>query len=534
MPNYIRHFQTITAHEAKIRQSPNTISCLVNVLKYIKEVLDDDATQTLFEMISHHLNTKDDTAHHLNLELLTDQLFEALQCAFVSIGLYNNDRVMTNQLVDFFEDIYDGSGHYVGSKVVQIGTIYDTDEYVPSNYTNFAKWLLSNPNIYTGEIPDDYDAFKLGLTLLLAKEWFKVNHDTIVDAHANSISLRLSKLIAKSSVSPSYWFSFVSFSDSIYKLIGSDTYEKLMILVRQRLVEMGSPLTVNFDAYEDTEELSLVYGYNESTLLVDSFFQNMFELDGTGVKIIQLDRSSMITLMQSGADVFIGYDTLMDDLGEIDRHILDKKQMNYYSEHLSFVTTVDMTPEYRDELIALRSQVNSNYMKAYHVHTILNKNDFGINISAGIGHLTPTRTIDLINLIGLSKSIVAVSLIPYTDNLNVLHNKLVVSFDNYNPAFTTTLIDDIKEGDFKNITIVLSASAEQLSVTYSLNNNFTAVHFPNTNRMFDADPYFLFVGPKLLEPIKGSTRLSDLKLYGKSLSAEDAEAIIFGFRPYYY
>ena len=521
-------------HEAKLRQSPTVISCLVNVLKYIKEVLSDDATQSLFELIGDHLNTKGKEAHYLNLELMTDQIFKALQSAFVSIGLYTNARVVNGQVVDFFEDIYDGTIPYTGSKIVQVGSIYDTDEFVAKNYKNFAKWLISNPAIYTDDIPEDYDAFRIGLTLRLAKEWFSVNHNTIIDAHANSISLKLAKLVVKSEVSPAYWFTFTSYADSVYKLMGSYSYDRLMTLVRQRLIDMGSPLTINFDAYEDTEELPLTYGYNEVTLIVDSFFDNIFELDGSGVRIIQLDRSSMITLSQGSSVAFEQYDTLLDDLGETDRKIYDHKIMNYYSDHLSFVTTPEMTQEYRDLLIALRSHVNTNYIKAYHVHTILNKSGFGINVSAGIGHLTSIRTIDLINLTGLSKSVVAVSLIPYFDNLNVLHNKLVVSFDNYNPAFTTVLIDDIKEDDYKNISIVLSASPEELLITYTLDNNYSVITLPNINRMFDVDPYFLFVAPKLLEPVKGITRLSDLKLYGKSLTTEDAEAIISGYRPYYH
>ena len=37
----------------------------------------------------------------------------------------------------------------------------------------------------------------------------------------------------------------------------------------------------------------------------------MLELEGTGATILQLDRSSMITLIQSGPDAFVGYDTLL-------------------------------------------------------------------------------------------------------------------------------------------------------------------------------------------------------------------------------
>ena len=78
----IRKFDTISRHQAKLTQKPSVIRCLAAVLKYIKEVLEDDGTQTLFQLIEGHLTTKDHTAHHINLKLLSIQILNEISSSF--------------------------------------------------------------------------------------------------------------------------------------------------------------------------------------------------------------------------------------------------------------------------------------------------------------------------------------------------------------------------------------------------------------------------------------------------------------------
>jgi hypothetical protein len=166
----------------------------------------------------------------------------------------------------------------------------------------------------------------------------------------------------------------------------------------------------------------------------------------------------------------------------------------------------------------------------FHVASVLHKNNFGIHVELSINHLVEERTLDLINIVGLSKSVLCLCLIPYRDVYGTLFNRLVVSFDNYNPEFTTTLIDQIQEEDLHVISAVLTMSETSMDVFVGRDDDMTRFSFANENRMYDVDPFFFFIGPRL-EPYKrGTTRINSIKLYGKALSETDAEAILAGFQ----
>lgn len=529
--HFIKKFQTISRHEAQLRQPPAVIECLVAVLSYIKTVLNDDGTQELFSIIKVHLDKKGKDAHYLNLDLLSNQILDALQNAFISIGIYANDRILMDQFHSFFEDVYDGSIGPVGVRVLQLQTEYDLNSVIPKGYNDFVKWLVSNPEIYVNEIPDDYDAFRIGLTLRLAKEWFKYNHDDQLDAHAGTISEKINKLMTACSVLTAYRLNSVNFDTSVYKIIGSYDYQVVMDLVNQRLIQMGNPQTIDYTTYEDSAELPLQVGYDETVSLMEIFFASIYDDTETAqVQIFQFNIESMLIMSRTGVEPFVGYATLLSDFGETDGKLFDKKYSDYYLNHLQYVLSSSMTPEYQAVLTDLRSSVNTNYTKMYHVHTILHKYNFGVELGVSISHIAQERTLDLLNITGLSKSVVCVSLIPYRDINNNLFNKVVIAFDNYNPAFTAVLLDGITEDSIEHMNIVISVSRETLSVHTSIDDQYDVVRFPNIGRMFNVDPFFMYVIPRVAEYERGTTRITGIKLYGKTLSDSDAMSLIAGFR----
>lgn len=532
MANIIKHFQTISRHEQQLRQSPATIRCLVSVLNYIKSVLNDDSTQELLNTISQHVNLEGKDAHYLNLELMSEQIIDALRRAFVSLGLYTNDNVANQLYIDFFKDIYDGGYRYDGVNFAQVPSVYDSDTIIPLDYDGFVKWLVSNPEIYSVAIPDDYDELKTGLTLRLAKEWFDKYHDNVVDAHSNSVSEKLDDLMTVCSVLPAYWITPVNFETSVYKIIGSVAYAQLMALVIARLVAMGSPLTIDFTSNEDTMETLLLVGYDEARLIGETFFNEFYSevKDSAGVIIVQFDLNSLKALYEGGAASYDGYLELLSDCGESDSKLYKKKWSDYYTNHLNLIVSDSMTQAYKDDLIALRNNVNINYTKMYHIHTTLKRNNFGINVTFSLSHLVPSRTVDIINIVGLSKSVVSMSIIPYEDVYNNKFNKLVVAFDNYNPDFTVTILDEITENSINHLNVVITLSRDFLIVHTKIGDNYSKKSFANINRMFDVDPFFLYTMPRVAEYVRGTNRITNIRLFGKYLNDDDALAVIAGFR----
>jgi len=269
------------------------------------------------------------------------------------------------------------------------------------------------------------------------------------------------------------------------------------------------------------------------TSCINTFFQTIYPQvdDDFSTYLLQLDTDSIRASTSGGGVItFDGWSELMIDTGETDGKLTNRKYVDYYHDQMSFVLSDTMTQEYQDTLTALRGNTNTNYNKVYHVNTVLNRNNFGIDLTVNVNHLPEQRTLDIINVVGLSKSVFALSLIPYRDINNVLYNRLDISFDNYNPAFTATMIDKLEVGKLVSFSMVISASLETLSVHLGLGDMYSSVHFNNVDRMYDVDPYFLFVVPRIAEYKRDTTRLANLKLYGKALNDDDAMAIISSFR----
>jgi hypothetical protein len=525
----IKNFQTISRHEAKLRQSPVVIECLTAVLNYVKSVLNDDGTQELVDLLNQHMALEGDTAHYENLDLMHSQIIQTLRRAFVGVGLYTNNRITEEQFLYFFRDIYDGYERFNDVRVLQVGTEYDTDFIIPEDETKFVHWLIENPQYYIENIPEDPDEIGTALSVKVTEEYFEENHNSRVDAHENTLSVKLDELMTMCSVLPIYVLSPISFDLSTYRILDEESFERLMLLLSNQLIALGNPQTIDYTTYQDTVEFIITHGFEQALLISTDFFVNIYPyLDVTyGVYNLQYDIYSLEALFFGGEETLIGYNELLDACGETDDRIFKKKYTDYYLNHLDYVLSDSMTPEYRAELTTLRGNIHTNYSKVYNIFTVLNQNNFSIYATLSLSHLVTLKTLDLFNVVGLTKSIACLSLIPYNDGED--KNKLVISYDNYNPAFTETLIDNIKGGDINHISVVLSISKSNLVCHIEVNDNYAKYTFSNTNRMFDVFPFFLFVIPRVANYLNGTNRITSLKLFSKPLSDEDSVAAIAGF-----
>jgi len=434
---------------------------------------------TVIECLTSVLNYIKEVLEDDGTQEIIDELQQHIDTKDISAHYFNAD-LLDQQIISALRYTFVSLGIYVDPKINH--DAYNVPDYVPLDHEDFIRWLIDNP--------DDYDGETTGLSLQLIQAWFTQHHDDVLTVHDNTLMNELDERIGKCSISPSYEFDTQNFDASFYLLMDSTDYDNLMTLVGIQLVALGSPLTIDYVTYPDTATV-----------------------EGAG-----------------GDGGFTGYTTLLEDCGETDTNLIPRKFLDYYVDHLRFVLTDDMTPEYEASMTEARSSVNTNYTKAFHVHTILNRNNFSINVKLGLWHLVEGRTLDLINLVGLSKSVCCLCLVPYIGPYNNTLNKLVISFDNYNPDFTAVLINAIDDGDLYQPDIVISASHETLSVYIGLGDVSNEVHFDNVNRTFDVDPYFLFVSPRIADHHRDMTRITDLSLYGKAMSQNDALITISNLR----
>ena len=107
---------------------------------------------------------------------------------------------------------------------------------------------------------------------------------------------------------------------------------------------------------------------------------------------------------------------------------------------------------------------------------------------------------------------------------------MVISFDNYNPDFTAVLIDDVSSDELTSFNLAVSVSKTLLSVYIAIGDSYQVFTFQNIGRMYDVDPHFFFVVPRIAEFLRSTIRLTSLRLYGKALSNADAVAVISGFQ----
>ena len=431
--NTIVGFDTISKHQAKLRQPAMVIRCFVDVLNYINQNLSDDNSQSLLALINSHLGDAGLAAHYLNQDDLSEQLLQSLQQSFSA----------------------------------------DNPEYSLQNLssTQFLRWLYSSSNIYSGTVPSTPDDITTGLDLAAFQSWFDTNHDYSLTAHENTIVAGIAEFMVSCRALPIFWLGSSNFLGSSYAIIGDSACNTVMNLVTAFLLTKGSPTVIDYSS--DT-----------------------------------------------------GTPAFLSEYGETDELIIDKKFTDYYSNQLAFVINSSMTSDYKTVLTNLRQDINSDYSKVYNIYTVIQKDNYAIQATIDIGMLSP-KTLDLINLVGLSKSLFCLCTTPNLVN-GVLTNNVVASFDNYNPAFTTTIVSGISSGGSLSFDIVISASSTELNVYTVINGVYNKTSIPNVGKMFDIFPYFLFVPPRVADYQASTIRLRDLRLFGKSLNDNDAIALIAG------
>lgn len=498
----IKNFQTISRHEAKLRQSPATIECLTNVLNYIRTVLTDDSTQLLVDILNNHINTKEAEAHYENLDLMGKQLIKSIRDAYISLIHYTNEEISD-------------------------AVLYNVNDIIPDGDA-FVKWLINNSQIYADVLPSEYDEYNHGLSVKLVKDFFEANHNEQISAHENSLQEKLDELLTICNESPIYTILPLSFQYVYYRIVDITTFTNLMQIISTMLNNSGNPQTIDFTTYVDTSEETSSYGYTQEIMIINDFLLNMYDDDQSGTIIIQYDIDSLEAKEFGGELTLVGYKELLNACGETDDRIFKKKYTDYYLNHLQYVLTDTMTPEYRAELTSLRGNVHTNYSKVNNVFTLLNQNNFTFYLTISLSHLIQDKTMDIINVVGLTKSIACISLIPYTDGV-IQYNKLVISFDNYNPEFTAVIIDGIVDNDIHHLSIVVSMTKTKMIVYTELNNLTSKYEFLNTNRMFDVFPFFFYIIPRIDNYLNGTNRITQLKFFGKALTESDATAILAGF-----
>ena len=478
----INRFETISYHRAKLVQPPSTISSLTAVLNYIKKIVGDSKSQDLIQAVDQHLNAKGIPAHYLNITLLSEEILEMIHGDFVTNGRFGGTIdefipwLLSNpEIYESLSDLTPRDKEGINDKFILALILDEVDS-----------WLIYGDDwdkiVYGAGQDDDpedsylyYERFGVALSLQLVMEWLEKYHNDLLMPHIDSVMVDyLGRLSDDTAVPQVYEATPDEFNSSEFAIMGEDAYQKLEALVLNILASRPpSQAVIDFWSYSDV------------------FYQL----------------------------------TDMEPYGEGPRD-LRRKYLNYYTDHLDFVLSDSMTTEYRAALTDLRDNVHPNYSKVYYVHTIISRyHDYSINVDGVIDKLTDLSTLDLFNLVGLSKSIVALSLEPYQVDGN-LRNRLVVSFDNYNPDFTAVLLDNIDGVKPVRFKMVVTVSREQLKVYVTINGIVSTVEFVNTDRMYDVDPYFLFVPPLIDNWVVGTIRLQILKLFSGALNDDDALALM--------
>jgi len=75
-------------------------------------------------------------------------------------------------------------------------------------------------------------------------------------------------------------------------------------------------------------------------------------------------------------------------------------------------------------------------------------------------------------------------------------------------------------------------SRNTIEVLAKINDDLPKVFtWNNTNRLYDVDPFFMFVVPRVDEFKFGTTRLSDIRIFSNALSDSDLTSLISGYQP---
>ncbi len=448
----------------------NAISRFTTITKHQSPLVTSPATITCLVKILKYIdrNISDETSNDL-VNLITTHL----DTETIPYPHYLNlSKINTNVIEAIYNDMV-SSGTYTGT------------------YEEFTNWLISSIGFYDSEIPINPDRFGTGLTLGITMILFERDHNLNHTVHENGIGGELNNLTMGEIVR-----SYDIFMEGLFIFSNSQRFDdevQAMLVARTDLLvtNMTNPDPIlNYNEHEDTSKAILSY-----------------EMAGT--------------LGMTGV-----YDSFVLDYGE-ELLPLFNKSMNYYTDHLDYALASSMTQIYRDTITDIRGNVNTGYQKVFDFYTRIKNDSVGINAIVTINQFTDSKTLDLINLTGLSKSFLAISLEHYMFEGRD-YNRLIVSFDNYNPNKTITLLDNISINNSNEVNVLLVTNKTEFIVYYAIGNFYDKVIFDRSDAMFNEDIRYLFVPAVVGSPKHGTLRLSSIDIYSDEIGDPEAMYIISG------
>jgi hypothetical protein len=342
---------------------------------------------------------------------------------------------------------------------------------------------MSNPEIYEDAIPDiGADEFTRGLTLELVLMFIKTHHEDLADAHEDTLYLKLNELMSHSNIIPRMMISPESYELLRYTPMSIDDYDDLIDIINTRLADYPpSRRIVDYMTYPDT-----------------------CETDSTGPGEL--------------ASYLVEY-------GEADTTHVHRKSLDYYRDHSEFLVQDWMDPTDITNVTNVRANINLDYSKAIHLFPITNKHNSSFYIRGTIDKFT-SKTLDLINIVGLRSSLACISLdpLPYYGS----YDRILVSFNNYDADYTEILEDTIFNEPNIEYRIVIVFDKTKCSAHIVVGDIYRTISFNNSG-MHLSDPHYLFISPRIDYREPGTIRIQDLRIYGYALTDDSAKSVISGF-----
>ena len=305
----------------------------------------------------------DDTANDLML-LITDHL-GALGSPYPH---YINMSLISVKVIDsIFNDMV-SSGYYFGSR------------------DSFVEWLTHTIDYYDSDVASP-DVLGVGITLGLALQHLDT-HNMDITAHQNGIGSTIDNWYPEEIPVPVFMASSSDrFDFRKCRQVDKAIYEQLIQRTDDDLIAHPQP--------------DPVLNYNEH----DDLAKDIISYE-------QAEREGVVGIMDSN---MLDYEKVLTPVFN--------KQMDFYTNHLTYALSVTFDAAYTTTITNLRSDVNSFYYKVFDFYTRLYRDNLSIYVDLHINKFT-TKTLDMVNLTGLSKSLVSISLIPY-NVAGTDYNKLV-------------------------------------------------------------------------------------------------------------
>lgn len=402
-------------------------------------------------------------------------------------------------ITDHLNAIGDPYPHYINMARISdnvVDTLFESmvaNNYYTGSRVDFVKWLTITIGYYDTSDIAPFDTLEVGITLGLALKYIG-DHNELYNVHANGIG----GVLANWAVANDLLSIFIS--DSIRRF-DFRKFRQVDIEIAARLLQR---INDNLAAFPPVDP---VLNYDEyPDLAADIINYEQAAIDG----VVGVLDANMLDYEPAVIEVF-------------------NKSMDYYTNHLDYALSSTFSAAYAATITDLRSDVNSFYYKVFDFYTRLMADHWGIVFRTSINKMA-TRTLDLINLTGLSKSLVSVSIVPYLDGTTP-KNRVVCSFDNFNPEYTEILIDDMSEGDRTNIAISITVNdLNEFIVYWAIGDNYGSRVFDGSGRLFNTTPHFLFVSPRVHYPDLNTIRISKLEIFNTSLTQDQCLFLATDFK----